>query len=147
MTPSQLFPQSVLACLTIYLPTGYYKNSKKVAIKTLKEGSMPTEAFLEEANLMKQLQHDKLVQLYAVVTKDPILIVTEFMVNGYYKNSKKVAIKTLKEGSMPTEAFLEEANLMKQLQHDKLVQLYAVVTKDPILIVTEFMVNGKTFLM
>ncbi|XP_058880511.1 tyrosine-protein kinase Blk-like [Acipenser ruthenus] len=61
---------------------GYYKNSKKVAIKTLKEGSMPTEAFLEEANLMKQLQHDKLVQLYAVVTKDPILIVTEFMVNG-----------------------------------------------------------------
>ncbi|MGH0160175.1 UNVERIFIED_CONTAM: hypothetical protein FKN15_058408 [Acipenser sinensis] len=66
---------------------------------------------------------------------------------GYYKSNQKVAIKSLKEGSMPAEAFLEEANLMKQMQHSKLVQLYAVVTKDPILIVTEFMVNGKTFLM
>ncbi|XP_041109065.1 tyrosine-protein kinase Blk-like isoform X2 [Polyodon spathula] len=61
---------------------GYYKNNQKVAIKSLKEGSMPSEAFLEEANLMKQMKHSKLVQLYAVVTKDPILIVTEFMANG-----------------------------------------------------------------
>ncbi|XP_015207772.1 tyrosine-protein kinase Blk [Lepisosteus oculatus] len=61
---------------------GYYKNNQKVAIKTLKEGSMAPEAFLEEANLMKELQHDKLVRLYAVVTKEPILIVTEYMVNG-----------------------------------------------------------------
>ncbi|KPP65605.1 hypothetical protein Z043_115958, partial [Scleropages formosus] len=61
---------------------GYYKNTQKVAIKTLKEGSMEPEAFLQEANLMKQLQHDKLVRLYAVVTKEPILIVTEFMANG-----------------------------------------------------------------
>ncbi|KAL4623927.1 tyrosine-protein kinase Blk-like [Arapaima gigas] len=61
---------------------GYYKNTQKVAIKTLKEGSMEPEAFLQEANLMKQLQHDKLVRLYAVVTKEPIFIVTEFMANG-----------------------------------------------------------------
>uniref|UniRef100_A0A7N9ATI5 Tyrosine-protein kinase n=1 Tax=Mastacembelus armatus TaxID=205130 RepID=A0A7N9ATI5_9TELE len=61
---------------------GYYKNTKKVAIKTLKEGTMAPEAFLQEANLMKQLQHDRLVRLHAVVTKEPILIVTEFMVNG-----------------------------------------------------------------
>ncbi|XP_066563787.1 tyrosine-protein kinase Blk [Amia ocellicauda] len=61
---------------------GYYKGNQKVAIKTLKEGSMAPEAFLEEANLMKELQHDKLVRLYAVVTKEPILIVTEFMANG-----------------------------------------------------------------
>lgn len=63
---------------------------------------------------------------------------------GYYKNTKKVAIKTLKEGTMEPKAFLEEANLMKQLQHERLVRLHAVVTKEPILIVTEFMVNGKT---
>uniref|UniRef100_A0A8C9WA45 Tyrosine-protein kinase n=1 Tax=Scleropages formosus TaxID=113540 RepID=A0A8C9WA45_SCLFO len=62
--------------------SSYYKNTQKVAIKTLKEGSMEPEAFLQEANLMKQLQHDKLVRLYAVVTKEPILIVTEFMANG-----------------------------------------------------------------
>lgn len=62
---------------------------------------------------------------------------------GYYKNTQKVAIKTLKEGTMEPEAFLQEANLMKQLQHDRLVRLHAVVTKEPILIVTEFMVHGK----
>ena len=45
---------------------------------------------------------------------------------------------------MEPEAFLAEANLMKQLQHERLVRLHAVVTKEPILIVTEFMVNGKT---
>ncbi|XP_048830906.1 tyrosine-protein kinase Blk-like [Brienomyrus brachyistius] len=61
---------------------GFYKNKQKVAIKTLKEGSMEPEAFLQEANLMKQLQHDKLVRLYAVVTKIPILIVTEYMEKG-----------------------------------------------------------------
>ncbi|KAM7395484.1 hypothetical protein PAMA_006979 [Pampus argenteus] len=61
---------------------GYYKNTQKVAIKTLKEGTMEPEAFLQEANLMKQLQHDRLVRLHAVVTKQPILIVTEFMING-----------------------------------------------------------------
>lgn len=63
---------------------------------------------------------------------------------GYYKNTQKVAIKTLKEGTMAPEAFLQEANLMKQLQHERLVRLHAVVTKEPILIVTEFMINGKT---
>nr|XP_019947110.1 PREDICTED: tyrosine-protein kinase Blk-like [Paralichthys olivaceus] len=61
---------------------GFYKNTQKVAIKTLKEGTMAPEAFLQEANLMKQLQHERLVRLYAVVTKEPILIVTEFMING-----------------------------------------------------------------
>lgn len=61
---------------------GYYKNTQKVAIKTLKEGTMEPEAFLQEANLMKQLQHERLVRLHAVVTKEPILIVTEFMIHG-----------------------------------------------------------------
>lgn len=45
---------------------------------------------------------------------------------------------------MEPEAFLQEANLMKQLRHERLVRLHAVVTKEPILIVTEFMINGKT---
>lgn len=68
---------------TVFIPTaGYYKNNLKVAIKTLKEGTMEPKAFLEEANLMKQLKHERLVRLHAVVTMEPILIVTEFMVNG-----------------------------------------------------------------
>ncbi|XP_066109514.1 tyrosine-protein kinase Blk [Saccopteryx bilineata] len=61
---------------------GYYKNNVKVAVKTLKEGTMSPEAFLGEANLMKTLQHERLVRLYAVVTKEPIYIVTEFMARG-----------------------------------------------------------------
>ncbi|XP_043918722.1 tyrosine-protein kinase Blk [Protopterus annectens] len=61
---------------------GYYKNSTKVAVKTLKDGSMEPDAFLAEANLMKSLQHNKLVQLYAVVTKNPVYIVTEYMEKG-----------------------------------------------------------------
>ncbi|XP_026857017.1 tyrosine-protein kinase Lyn isoform X1 [Electrophorus electricus] len=61
----------------------FYNNSTKVAVKTLKPGTMSVEAFLEEANLMKTLQHDRLVRLYAVVTKsEPIYIITEFMANG-----------------------------------------------------------------
>nr|XP_012608416.1 tyrosine-protein kinase Blk isoform X1 [Microcebus murinus]XP_012608417.1 tyrosine-protein kinase Blk isoform X1 [Microcebus murinus]XP_012608418.1 tyrosine-protein kinase Blk isoform X1 [Microcebus murinus]XP_012608419.1 tyrosine-protein kinase Blk isoform X1 [Microcebus murinus]XP_012608420.1 tyrosine-protein kinase Blk isoform X1 [Microcebus murinus] len=61
---------------------GYYRNNVKVAIKTLKEGTMSPEAFLGEANLMKTLQHERLVRLYAVVTKEPIYIVTEYMARG-----------------------------------------------------------------
>ncbi|KAM9501255.1 tyrosine-protein kinase Lyn-like [Clarias gariepinus] len=60
-----------------------YNNVTKVAVKTLKPGSMSVEAFLEEANLMKTLRHDRLVRLYAVVTKSqPLYIITEFMANG-----------------------------------------------------------------
>uniref|UniRef100_A0A3B4UI65 Tyrosine-protein kinase n=1 Tax=Seriola dumerili TaxID=41447 RepID=A0A3B4UI65_SERDU len=61
----------------------YYHNTTKVAVKTLKPGTMTVEAFLEEANVMKTLQHDRLVRLYAVITKtQPIYIITEFMANG-----------------------------------------------------------------
>ncbi|MCI4377593.1 hypothetical protein PGIGA_G00205300 [Pangasianodon gigas] len=60
-----------------------YNNTTKVAVKTLKPGSMSVEAFLQEANLMKTLRHDRLVRLYAVVTKSqPLYIITEFMANG-----------------------------------------------------------------
>lgn len=61
----------------------YYNSTTKVAVKTLKPGTMTVEAFLEEANVMKTLHHDRLVRLYAVVTKtQPIYIITEFMANG-----------------------------------------------------------------
>jgi len=51
-------------------------------VKTLKPGTMSPEAFLEEAQIMKRLRHDKLVQLYAVVSEEPIYIVTEFKSPG-----------------------------------------------------------------
>uniref|UniRef100_A0A2K5PD70 Tyrosine-protein kinase n=1 Tax=Cebus imitator TaxID=2715852 RepID=A0A2K5PD70_CEBIM len=59
-----------------------YNKHTKVAVKTMKPGSMSVEAFLAEANVMKTLQHDKLVKLHAVVTAEPIYIITEFMAKG-----------------------------------------------------------------
>lgn len=63
---------------------------------------------------------------------------------GLYNNSRRVAIKSLKTGTMSIGAFLAEANLMKTLQHPRLVRLFAVVTQEPIYIITEYMENGKT---
>uniref|UniRef100_A0A674N7K1 Tyrosine-protein kinase n=1 Tax=Takifugu rubripes TaxID=31033 RepID=A0A674N7K1_TAKRU len=58
---------------------GTWNGTTKVAIKTLKTGTMSPEAFLQEAQIMKKLRHDKLVPLYAVVSEEPIYIVTEYM--------------------------------------------------------------------
>lgn len=48
---------------------------------------MSVEAFMAEANMMKNLQHMRLVRLFAVVTQEPIYIVTEYMENGGQKQS------------------------------------------------------------
>ncbi|XP_035014668.1 proto-oncogene tyrosine-protein kinase Src isoform X4 [Hippoglossus stenolepis] len=61
---------------------GTWNGTTRVAIKTLKTGTMSPEAFLMEAQVMKKLRHEKLVQLYAVVSEEPIYIVTEYMVQG-----------------------------------------------------------------
>ncbi|CAG10212.1 unnamed protein product, partial [Tetraodon nigroviridis] len=64
------------------LRRGTWNGTTKVAIKTLKTGTMSPEAFLQEAQIMKKLRHDKLVPLYAVVSEEPIYIVTEYMAKG-----------------------------------------------------------------
>uniref|UniRef100_A0A4X2L7C3 Tyrosine-protein kinase n=1 Tax=Vombatus ursinus TaxID=29139 RepID=A0A4X2L7C3_VOMUR len=61
---------------------GTWNGTTRVAIKTLKPGTMSPEAFLQEAQVMKKLRHEKLVQLYAVVSEEPIYIVTEYMNKG-----------------------------------------------------------------
>lgn len=44
---------------------------------------MSPKAFLDEAQIMKQCKHDKLVRLYAVCSDtEPIYIVTELMSKG-----------------------------------------------------------------
>lgn len=69
--------------LIVVLFEATYNKHTKVAVKTMKPGSMSVEAFMAEANLMKTLQHDKLVRLNAVVTKEePIYIITEYMEKG-----------------------------------------------------------------
>lgn len=62
---------------------GKWKGTTEVAVKTLKSGTMAPSAFLQEATIMKKFRHEKLVSLFAVCSKEePILIVTEYMVNG-----------------------------------------------------------------
>ncbi|KAA0195257.1 Non-specific protein-tyrosine kinase [Fasciolopsis buskii] len=61
---------------------GKWNGTTEVAIKTLKQGTMSREDFLKEAKIMKRLHHPRLVRLYAVVTTEPIYIVTELMPNG-----------------------------------------------------------------
>ncbi|XP_030630811.1 tyrosine-protein kinase Tec [Chanos chanos] len=62
---------------------GKWRALCKVAIKTISEGAMSEDDFIEEAKIMTRLCHPKLVQLYGVcTTQRPICIVTEFMENG-----------------------------------------------------------------
>ncbi|KAK6180518.1 hypothetical protein SNE40_012659 [Patella caerulea] len=79
---------------------GQYMDSTDVAIKTLKVGTMSPEAFLAEAQIMKECRHDKLVRLYAVCTKEePIYIITELMSNGalleYLRESDVIELPVL----------------------------------------------------
>lgn len=59
---------------------------------------MDPKDFLREAQIMKNLRHPKLIQLYAVCTlEDPIYIVTELMKYGSlieYLQSKHIAINS-----------------------------------------------------
>ncbi|XP_057896264.1 tyrosine-protein kinase Lck isoform X4 [Melospiza georgiana] len=99
--------------------TRLYNGHTKVAVKCLKAGSMSPSAFLAEANLMKKLQHARLVRLYAVVTKEPIYIITEFMEKGslvdFLKTSEGVKLSINKLLDMAAQiaegmAFIEAKN-------------------------------------
>lgn len=62
---------------------GKWRNNIDVAVKTLREGTMSTQAFLQEAAIMKKFRHNRLVALYAVCSKEePIYIVQEYMAKG-----------------------------------------------------------------
>lgn len=49
---------------------------------------------------------------------------------GKWRNNIDVAVKTLREGTMSTQAFLQEAAIMKKFRHNRLVALYAVCSKE-----------------
>ncbi|KAI1730652.1 protein tyrosine kinase domain-containing protein [Ditylenchus destructor] len=57
-----------------------WNHTMPVAVKKLKPGTANAADFLAEAQIMKRLRHPKLLQLYAVCTREePFLIVTELM--------------------------------------------------------------------
>jgi len=62
---------------------GKWNRTVDVAVKMLKTGSMPQDAFIEEAKIMHRLRHRKLVLLMGVCTsEEPIYIITELMSHG-----------------------------------------------------------------
>ncbi|KAM3870800.1 tyrosine-protein kinase Lck [Diretmus argenteus] len=85
---------------------GIYNNDRRVAIKNLKIGTMSVEAFLAEANMMKNLQHRRLVRLFAVVTEEPIYIITEYMENGGLVDY----LKTTEGSSLPINTLIDMAS-------------------------------------
>ena len=61
---------------------GKWKTTK-VAVKIFEQGVINRKEFFEEATLMKQIRHPKLIDIYAVCTKEePVYIITEFMKHG-----------------------------------------------------------------
>ncbi|KAI6182231.1 Tyrosine-protein kinase [Aphelenchoides bicaudatus] len=59
---------------------GLWNGTTRVAVKRLKPNTADVNDFLAEAQIMKGLRHSRLLQLYAVCTKEePILIITELM--------------------------------------------------------------------
>lgn len=102
---------------------GCYRNTKEVAIKTLKQGTMSPQAFLEEAVIMRKCRHSNLVPLYGVCSQEePLLIVTEFMCNGslleYLRNNpegKSLKLPDLMEMASQIAygmAYLEQVKLI-----------------------------------
>jgi fyn-related kinase len=62
---------------------GLFNGTVRVAIKTLRKGSMDPQDFLAEAQIMKKMCHKNLVRLYAVCTREePVFIITELMSKG-----------------------------------------------------------------
>ncbi|KAM6185190.1 tyrosine-protein kinase FRK [Rhynchocyon petersi] len=99
---------------------GLWNNTTPVAVKTLKPGSMDPNDFLREAQIMKNLRHPKLIQLYAVCTlEDPIYIITELMRHGslqeYLQNDAGSKIQLTQQVDMASQvasgmAYLESQN-------------------------------------
>uniref|UniRef100_A0A8C3F3L9 Tyrosine-protein kinase n=1 Tax=Chrysemys picta bellii TaxID=8478 RepID=A0A8C3F3L9_CHRPI len=110
---------------------GYWLDQTKVAIKTIREGAMSEEDFIEEAQVMMKLSHPKLVQLYGVCMEQaPICLVFEFMEHGclsdYLRNQR---------GSFSKETLLgmcqDVCEGMAYLEQD------SVIHRDLVLRVTE----------
>lgn len=93
----------------------YFQNQKTISVTPLRllvestlitsvllyavvSGSMDRKDFLREAQIMKNLRHPKLIQLYAVCTlEDPIFIITELMRHGSlleYLKSKQMTLNS-----------------------------------------------------
>ena len=83
-----------------------------------------------------EVEYTSIEMKYKIISKES----TEIW-EGIWNGSVPVAVKTCKPDLMIVSDFLAEAQIMKKLQHQKLIQLYAVCT--PFYIVTELMKHGS----
>lgn len=67
---------------------GKWRNNIEVAVKTLREGTMSTQAFLQEAAIMKKFRHNRLVALYAVCSKEEPIYIVQVTVQNNVHNFK-----------------------------------------------------------
>ena len=56
----------MIILIYLIIHTAHWQGQTAVAVKTLKEGTMSKDAFLGEAEIMKELRHEKLVNLYGI---------------------------------------------------------------------------------
>ncbi|KAM3848432.1 tyrosine-protein kinase ITK/TSK [Vipera latastei] len=100
---------------------GYWLDRMKVAIKTIRTGTMSEEDFIEEAQVMMKLSHPKLVQLHGVCMQNsPICLVFEFMELGclsdYLKRQRgslsKEELLGMCQDVCEGMAYLEEASVI-----------------------------------
>ena len=101
---------------------GLFNGNTRVAIKTLRKGSMEPADFLAEAQIMKKMQHANLVQLYAVCTKEePVYIVTELMSKGALHSY----LQTTEGGNLPLPEYIRMATQiaagMEYIEREKYV--------------------------
>lgn len=123
---------------------GKWKGKIDVAIKSLKPGTMSSEAFLEEAKIMKTFRHEKLVSLYAVCSRqEPFYIVTEFMCHGslleYLRNGTGRSLRLHHLIDMAAQIgagmmYLEE----KQLVHRDLAARNILVNDENVVKIADF---------
>uniref|UniRef100_A0AC35UHA7 Tyrosine-protein kinase n=1 Tax=Rhabditophanes sp. KR3021 TaxID=114890 RepID=A0AC35UHA7_9BILA len=82
-------------------------HGKVVAVKTLKEETMPLHEFLAEAEIMKNLNHPNLISLIGVCTREaPYFIITEFMNKGNLLDY----LRKLNKNALPPSVLLHMAS-------------------------------------
>ncbi|KAJ8406086.1 hypothetical protein AAFF_G00309740 [Aldrovandia affinis] len=115
----------------------------KVAVKMVREGAMSEEEFKEEARVMMNLSHAKLVQLYAVCTQRvPMCLVFEFMEHGCLSDYLRGQRGSLSRGTLlgmcldvsEGMAYLESANFL----HRDLAARNCLVSENQVVKVSDF---------
>lgn len=61
-----------------------------------------------------------------------------------WNNSQDVAVKMQKMDCVSTASFLDESQILKTLQHPNIITLLGVCSeREPVFLLTEYMVNGR----